>query len=102
MPQGWDLGLETEIWASRLEFESSRLGFEGGAHRRRRKRRRNFPCVKAGPLPKKIDIADWRLMTEFLKGFQMVWYFYYLISWLHQPFKSSSYLKIHKQQGGLN
>ena len=42
-PQGWDLGLETGIWASRLEFGprdwdfgletgiwASRLGFEGG------------------------------------------------------------------------
>ena len=42
-PQAWDLGLETEIWASRLGFEG-----EGQRRRRRRRRRRKSSiCVKA-------------------------------------------------------
>ena len=36
-PQGWDIGLEAEIWAWRW----------GGGGRRRRRKRRKFPCVKA-------------------------------------------------------
>ena len=43
-PQDWDLGLETGIWDSGLEFEG------GGRNRRRRRRRRRRKspiCVKA-------------------------------------------------------
>ena len=61
VPWGWDLGLESGIWASRLRFGPQgwdmgleaeiwawRLGGGEVQRRRRRRRRRKFPiCVKA-------------------------------------------------------
>ena len=48
-PRGWDLGLQTRIWALRLGFGPQDWDLRGGhRRRRRRRRRRKIPtCVKA-------------------------------------------------------